>query len=97
MCILFVYQLLSVANHYLRVYLGTVNVISFLTEAETVYLTVPILYNPAIVDDGRQLQVPDLLSESRFMTSRGLFSAVAWIAGIVVSMEDGVPLLSLAW
>ena len=50
MCILFVYQLLSVANHYLRVYLGTVNVISFLTEAETVYLTVPILYNPAIVE-----------------------------------------------
>ena len=64
--------------------------------------------DPTIMDDDGQLQVPDLLSESRFTTSRGLFSAVAGVAGIesmliglltgiAVSMEDGVLLLSLAW
>ena len=64
--------------------------------------------DPTIMDDDGQLRVPDSLSKSRFTTSRGLFSAVAGVAGIelmligsstgiAASMEDGVPLLLLAW
>ena len=64
--------------------------------------------DPTIMDDGGWLQILCSLSESRFTTSRGLFSAAEGVAGIelmligsltwmVVSMEDGVLMLLLAW
>ena len=48
--------------------------------------------DPTIMDDGRQLQVPDLQSESRFMTSRHLFSAagVAGIESMLIGSSTGI-------